>query len=730
VNNHPPSSRLVLRRLVIILGILAGIAFYAYGWNVTHISLDEVQDPTRQASVQRAMRGLLSPDIFTRENVQETSFVNFQIGCPAGQLPDNRAAVEGSSAYVIFTPPCADSDETVNVKGYNFPADAIARIQLYRQGEQSLPFKLVVGTGAAATVSEEAVFDIDSAGYFNVNVKVPKGRGLNGVQQIEIQSAVPTGWPHFSGITKTVVSDMIETIFLALMATTMALPISIGLSFLAARNLMRQVNLPLGNVLVGFVLLPAGGVLGALVLGPIGKLGVDWGKGLILGIIGPVVAFAAFAVIARFLGQIKLGGFLGRFPGIVNNALLLAVIVFTVGALGGIGIWLSGQLFDANAKIEGEDTLGLSGDVGQQVNDVVDAVVSVRNIAGFVETLGTLTDLIIVGVAAFGGALWLASVGATLSAAPMRHVYAPWSHVLGAVLGLMGGGILLSGTAYIGAQTVLFRLLTPLMAGLLGGQFLVLFYRQFIGGIKLKRDRTEADQAIYSTLFVVGAVLAFALTGYLNDLLRAIVDERPPSVLTYHLGLFEVRQYIGRSALIGAVLGGLAGGLAGTRTSFPLGMTIYNTSRTILNALRSIEPLIMGIVFVIWVGIGPFAGVLALTLHSIAALGKLYSEQVENIDSGPIEALQSTGANRLQTIAYAVVPQIVPPYIAFTMYRWDINVRMSTIIGFVGGGGIGSLLYQQINLLRYKEAGVAVLAIAIVVSVLDYTSAWIREKII
>jgi phosphonate transport system permease protein len=135
-------------------------------------------------------------------------------------------------------------------------------------------------------------------------------------------------------------------------------------------------------------------------------------------------------------------------------------------------------------------------------------------------------------------------------------------------------------------------------------------------------------------------------------------------------------------------------------------------------------------VFVIWVGVGPFAGVLALTLHSIASLGKLYSEQVENIDAGPLEAIKSTGANRLQTIIYGVVPQIVPPYIAFTMYRWDINVRMSTIIGFVGGGGIGFLLQQQINLLRYNQAGVAVLAIAIVVSVLDYASAAIREHIV
>jgi phosphonate transport system permease protein len=214
------------------------------------------------------------------------------------------------------------------------------------------------------------------------------------------------------------------------------------------------------------------------------------------------------------------------------------------------------------------------------------------------------------------------------------------------------------------------------------------------------------------------------------DSRRAIVDGRIPSSLETDLGPLSMQIYLFRAALVGAVLGGIGGLLSGTHAAFPLGMTVYNTSRTILNALRSIEPLIMGIVFVIWVGIGPFAGVLALMLHSIAALGKLYSEQVESIDTGPIEAIQATGANRLQTIVYGVVPQIVPPYIAFTMYRWDINVRMSTIIGFVGGGGIGFLLQQQINLLRYRDAGVAVLAIAIVVSVLDYLSATIRERMI
>ena len=157
-------------------------------------------------------------------------------------------------------------------------------------------------------------------------------------------------------------------------------------------------------------------------------------------------------------------------------------------------------------------------------------------------------------------------------------------------------------------------------------------------------------------------------------------------------------------------------------------MALYYVVRTILNIIRSIEPLIWAIIAVLWVGLGPFAGVIALTLHSIAALGKLYSEAIESIDPGPIEAVQATGANRLQTIVYAVIPQVMPPFISFTIYRWDINVRMSTIIGAVGGGGIGFLLIQWIRLLDYRSAGIAVWFIAITVAILDYVSAEIRKR--
>jgi phosphonate ABC transporter permease subunit PhnE len=178
----------------------------------------------------------------------------------------------------------------------------------------------------------------------------------------------------------------------------------------------------------------------------------------------------------------------------------------------------------------------------------------------------------------------------------------------------------------------------------------------------------------------------------------------------------------------GAGLGLLLAALTRAKATLPIGLILYTLTRTFLNSLRSVEAVIMAIVFVIAVGIGPFAGVLALGLHTIVSLAKLYSEQVESILPGPLEAVEATGANRLQTIIYAVIPQIVPPYISYTMYRWDINVRMSTIIGIVGGGGIGFLLVQNINLLNYRAASAQMIAIAVVVSAMDYLSSVMREK--
>jgi phosphonate transport system permease protein len=161
----------------------------------------------------------------------------------------------------------------------------------------------------------------------------------------------------------------------------------------------------------------------------------------------------------------------------------------------------------------------------------------------------------------------------------------------------------------------------------------------------------------------------------------------------------------------------------------PLTYAIYVITRTVLNIFRSIEALIIAIVFVVIVGLGPFPGMLALTVHTTAALGKLYSEVIEGIDPGPIEAIRATGATWLQTVRYAVIPQIVPSFTALTIYRWDINIRSSTIIGFVGGGGIGFFLWQWIVLGDYRAVSAAFISIAIVVIIMDFFSARLRAQL-
>lgn len=159
------------------------------------------------------------------------------------------------------------------------------------------------------------------------------------------------------------------------------------------------------------------------------------------------------------------------------------------------------------------------------------------------------------------------------------------------------------------------------------------------------------------------------------------------------------------------------------------GRLLYGFSRLFANGIRSIEPLIWAIIFSVWVGIGPFAGMLALMVHSLASLTKQYSELIESIDDKPVEGILSTGANRVQTIWYAVVPQIVLPFIAFTIYRWDINVRMATIIGLVGGGGIGTLLIQYQGQGLWNEVGTLALLIVVVVWIMDYASGQLRHAL-
>lgn len=161
----------------------------------------------------------------------------------------------------------------------------------------------------------------------------------------------------------------------------------------------------------------------------------------------------------------------------------------------------------------------------------------------------------------------------------------------------------------------------------------------------------------------------------------------------------------------------------------PLARPIYAVVRAISSLIRSVDAIIWAIIFAVWVGMGPFCGALALWVHSIADLIKLYSEQLESIDPGPLEAVAAAGASHLEVIRYGIIPQIINPYLSFTLYRWDINVRMATVIGVVGGGGIGWRLAAHLRSWQFPEASMLTILIIALVWAIDYLSARLRAKL-
>ena len=162
----------------------------------------------------------------------------------------------------------------------------------------------------------------------------------------------------------------------------------------------------------------------------------------------------------------------------------------------------------------------------------------------------------------------------------------------------------------------------------------------------------------------------------------------------------------------------------------PITAGIYIVIRLVFTIVRSIDVLIVVIISSVLLGIGSAAGVVGLAFHNVGVLGKLYSEAIEGIDAGPMEAISATGANRFQVVWTAVLPQITNPYISFTIYRLDANVRLAPILGLVGGGGIGILLFQSINLFHYGAAGLIIFMIVVTVAAMDFFSAQVRKRLV
>lgn len=156
---------------------------------------------------------------------------------------------------------------------------------------------------------------------------------------------------------------------------------------------------------------------------------------------------------------------------------------------------------------------------------------------------------------------------------------------------------------------------------------------------------------------------------------------------------------------------------------------LYRIFRFIFNIIRTVPEVILAVLFVALVGIGDVSGILALTVLTVGIIGKLLSESIESIDPGPIEAIQASGGNKLQVIRYAVLPQVLPQYVSYTLYSLEINVKASVILGFVGAGGIGIILRQQLAMFNYDRVATIILTIFIVVTIIDFISNRVRERL-
>jgi len=201
-----------------------------------------------------------------------------------------------------------------------------------------------------------------------------------------------------------------------------------------------------------------------------------------------------------------------------------------------------------------------------------------------------------------------------------------------------------------------------------------------------------------------------------------------PSVLGQALrGAVQTLQIALLGTAVAAVLA-VPLALAAARNTAPR-WTFYAT-RTSLNVFRAIDTLVYALFFVAAVGLGPFPGVLAIVVYTTTVLAKLFSEAIEAMDQGPVEAVQAVGANRVQVLRWGVLPQLGPEFVSFTLYRFETNIRAAAVLGFVGGGGIGFYIQTYLRLLNYPAASTVLLVLIVMVMLVDFTSSRLRARLI
>jgi phosphonate transport system permease protein len=264
----------------------------------------------------------------------------------------------------------------------------------------------------------------------------------------------------------------------------------------------------------------------------------------------------------------------------------------------------------------------------------------------------------------------------------------------------------------------------------------------FASELSLDRAKARAYEERHGPAYYVGWALFFLVLAWAwqgaemrpldlikdsGNMSKYAADFFPPNFRDWKLYVAEMLVTV-QIAIWGTLLAIVA--------AVPLGLLsasnvvspwVYQPVRRLMDALRAINEMVFAMLFIVAVGLGPFAGVLALFVHTTGTLAKLFSEAVEAVDSRPIEGIRATGAHRVAEIVYGILPQVMPLWVSYSLYRFESNVRSASVVGMVGAGGIGVILYEVIRGFQYSQTCAVLIILIVTVTIIDLISSYLRK---
>jgi len=704
--------------------LLSAIIVYVVAWIVTDVNLDRLI--SRFSDARIVFRAIVNPDLFTRDKALQIGQTGFNVPC--SDLP---VAEPSAGRYQLTVEPnCGSVGDTITARGEGFIPNMSGAFYWLLDLDASNEAQV-----REANKPVEALTDAE--GRFEATFKVPAFAGVASAapqQLIQARFEQEIGPPKpsttFGDIFGRTVNGnfvpgkIFETIALGLMATVFSTVLAIPLSFFAAHNIMSRVP---GGMLIYYAMRTFLNVVRAIDTIIWGIIVIAW---VGLGPFAGLIALTIHSVAA--LGKLFSEEIEHIDPGPIEavtatGANLLQVIRYAV--LPQIyPPFLAYTLLRWDINMRSATVVGFvaGGGIGFFV------VETIRK-GGYEEYAAALWAIaVVVIIVDYISGRWRQRILQGDTTAVVSEP-SPYSGLLQALVFLVIGSLSLWTLAVVA----------------MSADYLIRWRRRVLQGDTKALAVAPGlfNESLRSLAYLaIGAVFVYCWNATQIDLGtlfepaptfgRLVSDfvsiDLSPGVLDIVLRQMLITIF---QALMATTIGGLLAipfsflaarnltGRGGARI-------VYYAARSLFNILRSIEALLYVAIFVFWVSIGPFAGMLALAVTTFGLIGKLFSEAIENIDPGPVEAIAATGATRLQTIVYAILPQIIPPFISYSIYQWDINIRISTIIGFAGGGGIGLQLNTYFGQLQYHKAGTVVAIIVIVVTIMDFASAKIRERLV